>query len=64
MYVVTVVGSVHLLDIHWLLAMLVAPFIMGVALLAIILLVEILYLLIVGIDRIANALGIRKSPLS
>ena len=64
MYLVTVVACVHLLSSHWLVAMILAPVIMGGALLAVIMLVEMLYLFMVGIDRLGSALGLRKSPLS
>lgn len=64
MYVVALVGAVHLLDMHWFLAMLVAPFIMGAALLAIIVVIHTLWLIVVGIDKLGAKLGIRKSPLS
>ena len=63
-YLIAVVGCFHLLSSHWLVAIVLAPVIMGAALLAVILIVESLYLLMVGIDRLGSALGLRKSPLS
>jgi len=64
LYVVTTVGAAHLLSMHWLLALLLAPVIMGTALLGVIAAVHLLWLLVSGLDRLGAALGIRKSPLA
>lgn len=64
LYGLTVMAAVIILDMHWFIAMVAAPFIMLALLLAVMLLVQVLWLLVVGIDRLGTALGIRKSPLS
>jgi hypothetical protein len=64
LYVLTTVAIVQLLSMHWLVALFVAPFIIGGALLALIVLINLLWLTMIGIDRLGALLGIRKSPLS
>lgn len=64
LYAVTVVVAVHLLSVHWLVAMALAPLCMGAALSGVVLAVEILYTVVVGLDRAGSALGLRKSPLA
>lgn len=63
-YVVTVVAAAHLLSVHWLVAMVLAPLVMGAALFGVVLSVEVLYTAMVGLDRVGSALGLRKSPLA
>lgn len=64
LYVVTTVAVVHLMSLHWLPAMLLAPFIVGAGLLTVTVLVQLLWATTVGIDRLGSALGLRKSPLA
>lgn len=64
LYVITTVGAVHLLSLNWLLAIVLAPFLMGAGLLTVTVLVQLLWATTVGIDRLGNALGLRKSPLA
>ena len=64
LFALTVVATVIILKMHWLLAMVVAPFIM-LAMLAVIMgLVQVLWMFVVGLDHLGAAAGLRKSPLS
>jgi hypothetical protein len=63
-YVLTTIGAVHLLSLHWLFAMLLAPFLMGAGLLTVTVMVQLLWAATVGLDRLGSALGLRKSPLA
>lgn len=64
LYVITTVGAAHLLSLNWLLAMVLAPVIMGVGLLIVTVSVQLLWAVIVGLDRLGHTLGLRKSPLA
>lgn len=64
LYSLTSVATALLLDMHWLVAMSVAPGIMMAMLLAVMAFVQILWMLVVGVERIGSALGMSKSPLS
>lgn len=64
LYLLTVVGSAFAFDLHWLIAMAVSPLIMLAMLAVVLLAVQVLWMLVVGIDRLGNAIGIRKSPLA
>jgi hypothetical protein len=64
LYVATSLAGVHLLSMHWLIAMLVAPFLMLVVLGGIMGLVQALWLLVLSIEKIGTSLGFRKSPLA
>lgn len=64
LYLVTVVATVQWLSVAWPMAMLLAPLIIGVGLLGLFIAVHLLWLFVVGLDRIGSALGLRKSPLS
>ena len=64
LYGLTVMAGSIILEMHWAVAMLAAPFMMIALLLAVMVFVQVLWVLVVGLDRIGSALGIRKSPLS
>ena len=64
LYGLTVMAAVIILDMHWFVAMVAAPFIMLALLLGVMVLVQVLWMLVVGLDRLGSALGIKKSPLS
>ncbi len=64
LYLVSTVAAMQWLSVPWLLAMLVAPLIMAAGLLGLIVVVQVLWVLVVGLDRIGGLLGLRKSPLS
>jgi len=64
LYGLTVVVATIVLDMHWVIAMAAAPFMMLALLLALMVFVQVLWILVVGIDRIGAAIGVRKSPLS
>jgi hypothetical protein len=64
LYLVTVVATVQWLTVAWPIAMLLAPLIIGAGLLGLGVSVQLLWLLLVGLDRVGSALGLRKSPLA
>ncbi len=64
LYVLTTVGVVTYLQMHWLWAMLVAPFVMLVALGGVAALVQSMWMLVVGLERVGSFCGLRKSPLA
>ena len=64
LYALTTVATVIILQMHWVLAMMVGPFIMLATLLGIMGLVQILWMFVVGLDQLGAAAGLRKSPLS
>ena len=63
LFVLSTIAIVHVFDVHWLMAIGLSPIMVGMLLLAILLLVQLLWVLVVGADRVAHAIGIRKSPL-
>ena len=64
LFVLTTVAVTHLMDTNWLIAASLSPFVMLGAGVAIALMVEVLWMVVVGVDRLGNAVGIRKSPLA
>jgi hypothetical protein len=64
LYSLTCVATCLLLDMHWLGALSVAPAIMLTMLFAVMVFVQILWMLVVGLERVGSALGMSKSPLS
>lgn len=64
LYIVTVVATAQWLTVAWPIAMLLAPLIIGAGLLGLGASVQLLWLLVVGLDRLSGALGLRKSPLA
>ena len=63
LYVLTTVGAGMLLELHWLVAMLVAPFFMLALSLGVIASVHALWMLVTGLEKLGGAVGLRKSPL-
>ncbi len=63
LFVLTAVGAGMLLELHWLVAMLVAPFIMLVLSLGVMASVHALWVLVTGLEKLGEAVGLRKSPL-
>ena len=64
LYVIASITAAHLLSMHWLLAMLVAPFLMLVVIGGLALFVEVLWMLVLGLEKIGTSMGFRKSPLA
>jgi hypothetical protein len=64
LYVLTTVATGMLFDLPWTLAMIAAPVIMLGVFVAVVALVQSLWMLVVGIDKVGSAVGLRKSPLS
>lgn len=64
LYVLTTVAATTLFQMHWLWAMLVAPFLMLVTLGGVAVMVQSLWMLVVGLERVGSACGMRKSPLA
>lgn len=64
LYAVSAVVASYALAMHWMVAMAVAPFIMGVILFALVAFVQTLWMAVLGLEKIGSACGFRKSPLS
>ena len=64
LYALTTVGATAYLQTHWLWAMLIAPFLMVVALGGVAALVQAMWMMVVGVERVGTACGLRKSPLA
>ena len=64
LYVFTSIAAAHLLSMHWLLAMLVAPFLVLVVIASLVLFVQVLWMLVLGLEKIGTSMGFRKSPLA
>lgn len=64
LYVLTTVASAMLFDLHWTLAMVVAPGAMLALLIGVAAFVQALWMLVVGMERLGTLIGIRKSPLA
>lgn len=60
----TTFAAMHVFDMHWFIAMTVAPVLMLALLLAILVTVEGLWLLVYSLDRLGTVCGLRKSPLA
>jgi hypothetical protein len=63
LFVVSAVLASHTFGLHWVFAVLAAPLIGTGIVLAIAVLVELLWLLVSGMDRVGAAIGVRKSPI-
>jgi hypothetical protein len=61
--VVSAVLAVHTFGLPWLVALVLAPLIGSAIVLAIALLVELLWIMVSGADRVGAVIGLRKSPL-
>ena len=64
LFVLTTIVVAHLFDLHWTLAMGVSPLVMLAFLGSVYVLVEVLWLAVIGLERLGRMFGIRKSPLS
>lgn len=64
LYALIAGATIHFLDVHAMIAMAISPVIMLALLLGVITLVEVLWMLVVGTDKVVNAVGLRKSPLT
>jgi hypothetical protein len=60
---VSAVLAVHTFGLPWLVALVVAPLIGFGIVLVLALLVEVLWIMVSGVDRVGSAIGVRKSPL-
>ncbi len=63
LYVLTTVGAGMLFELHWTLAMIVAPVIMLGVVVGVMAVVQTLWMLVVGMERLGTAVGFRKTPL-
>jgi ATP/ADP translocase len=64
LYVLATVGSGLLLNSHWSVAMLLAPLVMLAFSLGVVLFVHTLWLLVIGLEKLGETCGLRKSPLA
>jgi hypothetical protein len=64
LYSLVMVGATIVLDMHWLVAMSVTPVLMLGFLLAVLVAVQVLWLVVIGLEKLGTAAGLRKSPLS
>lgn len=64
LYGLTCVAATMLLHMPWLVAATVTPAIMLAMLLAVMVGVQVLWMLVVGLESLGSAVGLRKSPLS
>ena len=64
LYVLTTVGAGMLFKLHWLVAMATAPLIMLGLLLGVMALVQVMWMTVVGLEKVGSAAGVRKSPLA
>lgn len=64
LYSLLMVAATVVLEMHWLVAMSVTPVLMLGLLLAVIIMVQILWMVVVGLEKLGEAAGLRKSPLS
>lgn len=64
LYALTTIGVHLLLGMQWMIAMAIAPVVMLVMLLALLVFVQVLWMLMVGLEKLGTAIGLRKSPLA
>lgn len=64
LYALTTVAAALLMDMHMLVAMSIAPVAMLVMLLGVLVFVQLLWMVIIGLEKLGTAIGLRKSPLS
>lgn len=64
LFALTAVGATLLFDMHWLIAMALTPFMMLAMLLSVMVFVQLLWMTVLGLERIGTACGLRKSPLA
>ena len=64
LYALIVGATIHFLEVHAMIAMAMSPVIMLALLLGVMTFLEVLWMLVVGMDKVVNAVGLRKSPLT
>lgn len=64
LYALIAGATIHFLDVHAMVAMAISPAIMLALLLGVITFVEVLWILVTGMDKVVYAVGLRKSPLT
>ena len=64
LFVLTTITVAHLFDLHWTLAMGLSPLVMLAFLASVYVLVEVLWLGVIGLEKLGGLFGIRKTPLS
>ena len=64
LFVLTTVGAVVFFQMHWIWAVLLAPFLIVAMLVGVMVFVQVLWMTVLGLDRIGQACGLRKSPLA
>jgi len=64
LYSLLMVAATVVLDMHWTVAMSVTPVLMLGLLLAILVGVQVLWMVVIGLEKLGEVAGIRKSPLS
>lgn len=64
LYLATAVAAAHFLMMHWVIAMLVAPFLVFAVLGGIMACVQALWLAVLALEKVGTSLGFRKSPLA
>lgn len=64
LYSLLMVGATIVLDMHWVVAMSVTPVLMLGLLLAVLVTVQVLWMLVIGLEKLGTAAGLRKSPLA
>ena len=64
LYALTATAAIVVMDLHWVVALSVAPGVMLATLLSTLATVQVLWMLVVGMERLGTAIGLRKSPLA
>lgn len=64
LFVLTAIAVAHLFDLHWTLAVTATPVVMLGLLVAVVVLVEAMWLVVIGLEKLGTAVGLRKSPLA
>lgn len=64
LYVLTTVGTGMLFKLHWPVAMMTAPLVMLALLVGVMALVQVIWMTVVGMEKVGSAVGLRKSPLA
>ena len=64
LYALTATAAIVLMDLHWVVALSVAPGVMIATMLSTLAAVQVLWVLVVGMERLGTAVGLRKSPLA
>ena len=64
LYVLGWIVIVEFLDVHWFIALSIAPFAILGMLAGVGMVVQLLWMVVVGLDKLWSMLGLRKSPLA